>query len=174
MLSLFLGLTLTFSNTINGVTPTTVSTPQSPRATASVNATGVATTAKDASVRAEAPAKSDQDYTLAYKRSVEEEKPLMVVVGAEYCPACEVLKKTTIANMEMTGELDQVSVAVVDRDAQPELAEQLMADEQMIPQIILFTKTADGQWNRRKLMGYQPIQPVRSLIRRAASQFGRG
>ncbi|MEM9364990.1 MAG: hypothetical protein AAGD07_03265, partial [Planctomycetota bacterium] len=43
----------------------------------------------------ERPTTAPGDYTLAYKKSVEEDKPLMVVVGAEWCPACEVLKKTT-------------------------------------------------------------------------------
>jgi len=118
-------------------------------------------------------AQTDQDYTLAYKRSVEEDKPLMVVVGAEWCPACNVLKKTTIANMEMTGELDDVSLAVVDRDAEPELAKRLMADEKMIPQIIVFSKTDDGRWSRERLTGYQPAQPIRSLLRRVI-RFGRG
>ncbi|MEM6978212.1 MAG: thioredoxin family protein [Planctomycetota bacterium] len=109
---------------------------------------------------------ADQNYTLAYKKSVEEEKPLMVVVGAEWCPACDVLKKTTIKNMEQTGELDQVSVAVVDRDEEPELANELLKNEKMIPQIIFFHKNADGRWSRNQLKGYQPVQPVRSLLRR--------
>ncbi|MEM1227388.1 MAG: thioredoxin family protein [Planctomycetota bacterium] len=118
-------------------------------------------------------ADADQNYTLAYKKSVEEQKPLMVVVGAEWCPACKVLKTTTIANMEQTGELDSVSVAVVDRDAEPELAKKLMKDEKMIPQIILYHKSSDGRWNRRRLTGYQPVQPVRSLLRRIRG-IGRG
>lgn len=113
--------------------------------------------------RIQAP--KDQNYTLAYQQSVEEDKPLMVVVSAGYCPACDVLKKTTIANMERSGELDSVSVAVVDRDAEPELAAQLMADEKMVPQIIFFSRNEEGRWKRRRLMGYQPIQPVRTLLR---------
>lgn len=116
---------------------------------------------------------SDQNYTLAYKQSVEEDKPLMVVIGAPYCPACQVLKQTTIADMTRSGELDNVSVAVVDRDAEPELAKQLMADETMIPQIIFFNKSSDGQWKRSRLMGYQPVQPVRSLLQKIR-QLGRG
>jgi thioredoxin-like negative regulator of GroEL len=107
----------------------------------------------------------DQNYTLAYKRSVEEDKPLMVVVSSSYCPACDVLKKTTIANMKRSGELDVVSVAVVDRDAEPELAKQLMINEGMVPQIIIFSKNESGRWSRKLLKGYQPIQPVRSLLR---------
>ena len=127
------------------------------------------TSAGVVSHRTQAP--KDQNYTLAYQQSVEEDKPLMVVVSAGYCPACDVLKKTTIAKMEQSGELDSVSVAVVDRDAEPELAAQLMADEKMVPQIIFFSRNEEGRWNRRRLMGYQPIQPVRVLLR---SIVGRG
>lgn len=121
--------------------------------------------------RSHSKVSSNQDYTLAYNQSVEEDKPLMVVVSASYCPACDVLKKTTIANMTQSGELDAVSVAVVDRDAQPELAKQLMVNEGMVPQIIVFSKSQNGRWSRKLLKGYQPVQPVRSLIR---SIIGRG
>lgn len=124
-------------------------------------------------VAEERPSTAPGDYTLAYKKSVEEDKPLMVVVGAEWCPACEVLKKTTIADMQKTGELDKVSLAVVDRDEEPELTKQLMGDEKMIPQIIVYHKDSKGSWRRRKLTGYQPAQPIRSLLRRVLP-FGRG
>ena len=112
----------------------------------------------------------NHDYKAAYKESIAEHKPLMVVVGAEWCPACNVLKDTTIKPMVETGELDQVSVAVVDRDAEPELAKQLTKGEKMLPQIIVFSKTSDGKWERKKLMGYQPKQPVRQLIALAVAK----
>lgn len=106
------------------------------------------------------------DYTLAYHQSVADKQPLMVVVGADWCPACQTLKNSTIQTMKQSGELDQVHLAMVDRDADPELAAQLMEGEQLIPQIIVFAQDDAGQWQRRKLTGYQPAQPVRSLIRR--------
>ena len=90
----------------------------------------------------------------------------MVVVGAPWCPACNVLKETTIKQMAQTGELDGVSLAVINRDENPELVQQLTAGEKMLPQIIVFTRD-NGRWKRRRLMGYQPKQPVRSLIKRA-------
>lgn len=110
-----------------------------------------------------------QTYAVAYEKSVSEKKPLVVVVSADYCPACTVLKDTTIKSLEESGELDNVSVAVVDRDAEPELAKQLMAGERMVPQIIVFSQSDTGRWKRSKLMGFQPTQPVRSLIRSAMS-----
>ena len=114
-----------------------------------------------------------QTYAVAYEKSVLENKPLVVVVSAGYCPACTVLKDTTIKSLQDSGELDNVSVAVVDKDAEPELAKQLMAGERMVPQIIVFAQSDTGRWKRTKLMGFQPTQPVRSLIRSAMS-LGRG
>ena len=91
----------------------------------------------------------------------------MVVVGAPWCPACNVLKSSTIVPMAETGELKDVSVALLNRDDDPELAKQLTKGEKMLPQIIVFSKTSKGNWQRRQLSGFQPKQPVRTLIRKA-------
>ncbi len=45
------------------------------------------------------------DYAEAYRESVAKDKPLMVVVGADWCPACNILKQTTIEPLAQTGEL---------------------------------------------------------------------
>lgn len=111
-----------------------------------------------------------QKYSDAYEQSVKQHKPLMVVVGAPWCPACNVLKETTIKSMAKTGELDGVSLAVINRDDDPELAKQLTEGEKMLPQIIVYTQDK-GRWKRRRLLGFQPKQPIRTLIRRA---LGRG
>ena len=113
------------------------------------------------------------DYAEAYKESVKEDKPLMVVVGADWCPACNSLKQSTLEPMAKTGELDEVSVAFLDLDKNPELARQVTKGEKMLPQIILFSRTGEGQWKRHHLKGYQSKQPVRSMIRSAVS-LGRG
>ncbi|MFK8111002.1 MAG: thioredoxin family protein [Rubripirellula sp.] len=107
-----------------------------------------------------------QNYAEAYELSVTQQKPLMVVVGAPWCHACNVLKESTIEPMAHTGELDGVSLAVINHDENPELAEQLTEGEKMLPQIIVFTKD-NGRWKRRRLLGFQPKQPVRTLIRKA-------
>ncbi len=107
-----------------------------------------------------------QNYADAYKESVENNKPLMVVVGAPWCHACNVLKESTIRPMASSGELDTVSLTVINPDEDPDLARQLTEGEAMLPQIIVFTKD-NGRWKRSRLMGYQTKQPVRSLVRRA-------
>ena len=113
------------------------------------------------------------NYAEAYRKSQVEGKPLLVIVSAKWCPACHTLKDTTIRDLETSGQLTEVNVAVVDRDVEPELAKQLMR-EQKIPQIIVFSKSTTGRWERSQLIGYQPQGPVRSLIRSAISVLRRG
>jgi len=114
-----------------------------------------------------------QNYAEAYRKSQVEGKPLMVIVSAQWCPACHTLKDTTMKDLETSGQLNSVNVAIVDRDAEPDLAKQLMR-EQKIPQIIMFSKSDSGRWERSQLIGYQPTGPVRSLIRSAVSMLRRG
>ncbi len=114
----------------------------------------------------------EYNYAEAYRKSQVEGKPLMVIVSAQWCPACHTLKDTTIREMETSGQLAEVNLAVVDRDAEPELARQLMREEK-IPQIIVFSKTDRGSWSRSQLIGYQPTGPVRSLIRSAVAALRR-
>ena len=110
-----------------------------------------------------------QNYADAYKESVKDEKPLMVVVGAPWCHACNVLKESTIRPMADSGELDTVSLAVINKDDHPALVKQLTEGEEMLPQIIVFTKD-NGRWKRRKLVGFQRKQPIRSLVRKALNK----
>jgi thioredoxin-like negative regulator of GroEL len=114
----------------------------------------------------------DHDYTLAYQEAQLKGKPLMVIVGAPWCPACHTLQDTTIKQLEESGQLDDVCVAIVDRDTQPQLANQLMRG-QMIPQIIVFAKGDSGRWERSQLTGFQGQGPVRKLISSAMSAVRR-
>jgi thioredoxin-like negative regulator of GroEL len=113
-----------------------------------------------------------QDYADAYKQLVAENKPLMVVVGAPWCPACNVLKDTTLKPMASNGELDDVSLVLINRDEAPELAQQLTKGVRTLPQIIVFSKEDTGKWKRQRLMGFQTRQPVRTLIRAALGRRG--
>lgn len=110
-----------------------------------------------------------QSYAQAYTESLEEKKPLLVVVGAPWCPACRVLKESTLKPMAKTGELDDVSLVVINRDENPTLAAKLSLGEKTIPQIILYTPGENG-WKRRNLRGFQSKQPIRSLIQKALVQ----
>jgi thioredoxin-like negative regulator of GroEL len=124
-------------------------------------------------VGAETEATNVQTYSAAYRKAADEDKPLVVVIGAEWCPACQKLKHTTLASMEAEGQLDEVSVAEVNKDVEPELAQELMRGE-MIPQVVVFSKNDEGNWKRMQLTGYQSKGTLRSIIRRAIGLRKRG
>ena len=105
------------------------------------------------------------EYDAACAKAEKEKKPLLVLVGASWCASCQVMKRETIEPMKGTGELDGVVVAVIDKDARPELAEQLMRGA-TLPQIVMFKQDADG-WKRFSLTGMQSQSRIRELLRRA-------
>lgn len=104
-----------------------------------------------------------QNYADAYREANRNHKPLLVVIGADWCPACVNLKSTTIKSLAAQGELDDVSVAVIDQDAEPQLASQLKHGK-MIPQVILYSQTADGIWQKKHVTGFQSEGSIRSMI----------
>lgn len=106
-------------------------------------------------------------YSDAYRTAQQNGKPLMVVVSADGCPACQTLKAATLETLQHSGQLDDVTLTVVNRDTQPELAGQLMRGR-MVPQIILFSQTDSG-WERLQLTGFQTQGRVRTLIQKAMS-----
>lgn len=112
------------------------------------------------------------DYATAYEKAEKSGKPLMVVISAPWCPACVSLKNTTLREMESGGQLEDVSVVVIDRDRDSALAERLMRG-QMIPQVIVFSKRDTGRWQRAQLTGFQTPGTIRQLLRNALSPLAR-
>lgn len=107
---------------------------------------------------------NDHNYKDAYQRSMQNGKPLMVVVGADWCPACVTLKNE-IQALEAK-DLLPVELSFVDKDAQPQLASKLMRGRSL-PEIIFFAKTSGG-WRRVQLNGAQSRTTLKSLIRSVA------
>ena len=112
-----------------------------------------------------------QPYPEAYKTTEETGKPLLVLVGADWCPACEVLKKQTLVKMEKKGKLKQVAFSVVNSDKEPAISRQVMRGNS-IPQLILFEKTPNG-WKRSQITGGASETEVEAFISRAVEQFAR-
>lgn len=108
---------------------------------------------------------ASQDYDIACAKAEKEKKPLLILVGADWCPSCQVMKKETIEPMKGAGELNDVIVTVVDKDARPELAEQLMRGT-TLPQVVVFAQDGQG-WKRFSLTGMQTPSRIRELLKRA-------
>ncbi|QDS92355.1 Thiol:disulfide interchange protein DsbD [Roseimaritima multifibrata] len=113
---------------------------------------------------------TQQNYAQAYQSAHDEGKPLVVVVGAEWCPACVTLKEQTIAQMKAEGEFSEVSMAIVDQDAEPALAAQLKRG-QSIPQIIVFSPQTSGGWKRTQMTGFQTRATIRTVLKRAKQRI---
>jgi thiol:disulfide interchange protein len=111
-------------------------------------------------------AEAPLSYEAAYRKAQEEKKPLVVLVGAEWCPACKTMKIDTIDTMKKAGELQEVVYTQLDKDAHPELADQVMQGK-TLPQIVVFSESENG-WKRFSLTGLQTPRRVKELIRKAS------
>jgi thioredoxin-like negative regulator of GroEL len=103
-------------------------------------------------------------YDDAYRASRAEGKPLVVLVGADWCGACRVLKNSALPQVAKDSVFGEVAFTVVDTDKDRELAQQVM-DPGTIPQLIMYHKTAEG-WQRSKLSGSQSPGAIISFLRR--------
>ncbi len=115
-----------------------------------------------------APTTSDEQipYDAAYRKAQEEKKPLVILVGANWCAACRTMKSETILPMKGAGELREVVFTHVDKDIQPEIAQQVMQGN-TLPQLVVFCEGEQG-WKRFSLTGMQSERRVKELIRKAA------
>jgi thioredoxin-like negative regulator of GroEL len=105
-------------------------------------------------------------YHAALADAQTERRPLLVLVGAQWCPGCQTMKQRVIPSLARRGALRTVSFATIDTDAEAELAQQLMRGG-AIPQLIAFSRTRDGKWHREQITGTTDEAGVQSLIARA-------
>lgn len=105
-------------------------------------------------------------YDAAYVQAQEEKKPLVVLVGADWCAACKTMKADTIQSMKKEGAFKEVVFTQVDKDSQPEIADQVMQGN-TLPQIVVYCESEQG-WKRFSLTGMQSERRVKELLRKAA------
>lgn len=106
---------------------------------------------------------------LPYDKAFEEasksaNKPLVVLVGADWCSACQTLKQAAMPQVAKDGVMKEVAFTVIDADRDSEIAKQVM-EGGSIPQLVMFSKTADG-WKRERLVGAQSPTAIISFLRR--------
>jgi thioredoxin-like negative regulator of GroEL len=88
---------------------------------------------------------------------------MVILVGADWCPACQTMKNEVVPQVKRRGLLGRVAYAVVNLDRQKDLGQQLVADGP-IPQFIMYRKTREG-WKRRRLVGGQSAETVEAFIK---------
>jgi thioredoxin-like negative regulator of GroEL len=108
------------------------------------------------------------EYKVAYKASQEEGKPLVVLVGAEWCPGCRTMKNSVMPEVKAHGKLDAVAFTQLNTDNQRELSQKMMSGN-LIPQLVMYTKTADG-WKVDRLVGAQSTAAVEQFIAKGVAE----
>ena len=101
-------------------------------------------------------------YDQAYKVTNETGRPLVVLVGADWCPGCQTMKGSVIPQLERRGSLKSVAFATVNTDQQQKLAGRLMQGTS-IPQLIMFVKTDNG-WQRKQIVGARSVSEIEAFL----------
>ena len=103
-----------------------------------------------------------ETYAEAHKETTQTGRPLVVLVGADWCPACKVMKNTVMPQLRQRGVLRKVAYAVVNLDREQELGAKL-TENGPIPQLLVFRRTG-ASWHVDRLVGSQEASAVERLI----------
>ena len=105
---------------------------------------------------------SGETYASARQIVTKTGKPLVVMVSTDWCPPCQVMKRTILPRVREHGLFRKVAFAHVNPDQDAELANQITGGGP-IPQLVMFRKTSKG-WVRKKLIGGQSVETVEEFI----------
>jgi thioredoxin-like negative regulator of GroEL len=104
------------------------------------------------------------DYKQAYKLHQETGRPMVVLVGTDWCPGCQTMKQSTMPEVERRGKLGKVHYSVINSDDDKVLAKELL-EGNMIPQLIFFRETPSG-WVRSRVIGPKSPEEVEEFIQK--------
>jgi thioredoxin-like negative regulator of GroEL len=107
-------------------------------------------------------------YSEAHKTAQTNDQPLVVLVGADWCPGCVKMKRNVIPSLVRRGKLQNVQFTMVNPDDDPALARKLMRGTS-IPQLIVYSRSGEG-WQREQLTGPKSEGEVEALVERAIAQ----
>lgn len=111
---------------------------------------------------------STQPYGEAYQTFQETGRPLVILVGADWCPGCRTMKMSSLPAAGNRGIFKDVSVTIVDVDQSRELSRKLMRGNS-IPQLIMYYKTDSGT-KRVQLTGAQSQDAIEQFVGRAFAE----
>ena len=103
-----------------------------------------------------------ESYAEAHRVSTQTGRPMVVMVGADWCPACREMREAVLPQVRQTGVLRRVVFAIVNLDRQRELGHRLTRGGP-IPQLLMFRKEPNG-WRLRRLIGCKNPEAVETFI----------
>jgi len=111
-------------------------------------------------------------YADALEKAQKEKKPLVVLIGAKWCPGCVAMKRETIEPMKKDDSFKEVVFVAVDVDDEPDLVQELyIVDEKTktrirnIPQIMIFSMKKEDE-KKYGLIGKQSKNRVLELLKK--------
>ena len=107
-------------------------------------------------------AEAEESYTEAHRITLKTGKPLLVMVGADWCGPCQNMLHKILPRVREHGIFRKIAFAHVNVDQEKELATQLTGGG-AVPQLVLFRKSKDG-WKRRIMIGYHSVEDVEKFI----------
>jgi thioredoxin-like negative regulator of GroEL len=102
------------------------------------------------------------NYAEAHKQHLDTGRPMVLLVGAEWCPACAQMKNSVLPRVASRGTLNKVAFAHVNTDRDGRIAKSVMQGG-TIPQLIMYRKTPTG-WKRHLLVGVQSPEKIEAFI----------
>jgi thioredoxin-like negative regulator of GroEL len=103
-----------------------------------------------------------ETYAKAYKAIVESGRPIVVMVGTDWCAPCQAMKCQVLPELRKRRWFGQIAFARVNVDREAALAKRLTGGGP-VPQMVMFRRTQDG-WVRRKLVGRQSVETVERFV----------
>lgn len=103
-------------------------------------------------------------YAEAHRQHVDTGRPIVLLVGAEWCPACVQMKNNIMPRVARRGSLGKVAYAQVNTDREGRVAKAVM-NGGTIPQLIMYRKTSTG-WKRHMLVGAHSPEKIEAFIQR--------
>jgi len=101
------------------------------------------------------------EYRAAYKKADANDTLLVVMLSADWCEACQRMKKNEIPKVQDL--IDKVGYAYIDVDEHEKLARELAGEGGGLPQVIAFWKVKGG-WVRGRLTGFQNAKQLREAF----------
>ena len=102
-----------------------------------------------------------QSYQNVYRNVIDNQRPFVVIIGADWCHACQQLKQKTVPEVANEGGFKGVEVAYVDFDRDAELAKKLMKGTS-IPQVVRYQRHGK-KWDFERLSGVPSRQALTSF-----------
>jgi thioredoxin-like negative regulator of GroEL len=107
-------------------------------------------------------ANDSDSYSDAHAVTMKTGRPMLIMVGTDWCGPCQMMKKSILPQVRQHGLLRRVAFAIVNADHDQELAEQITGGGP-VPQLVMYRKTPKG-WLQRKLIGSQSVEAVETFI----------